>query len=187
MKYSPGRNGFYSPDLEAAYRASGSWPDDLVEVSDAAYAQIQWELGQGRSLTSQGGAPVTVETVIAPTARDVNRERKRRIEAGVLVAVTGGTRPVALQGRAEDQSSLMALALAANLRIAAGRGSETTTFRDRDNIDHELTQSQVLELWQRGAAWIEAVYAASWALKDQNPIPQDFTHDIYWAVMPENS
>lgn len=112
----------------------------------------------------------------------VNVERARRLAHGVVVQVTGHG-PVALQGRVEDQVTLTALKDAALMRVQAGDLVTLTRFRDRDNTDHDLLPMQVIEMWQLGAGWASAVYAASWDLKDREPIPEDLTDDTLWPPL----
>lgn len=118
---------------------------------------------------------------VAPdlTPGGVNAERARRILGGVVVMVPDHG-AVALGGSDVDMRNLQGLAFAAQLRIAQGQGGTLTTFRDNDNVDHQLTQPQVLALWSAGAEYISDVFKASWALKDQDPIPADFAADQFW-------
>ncbi|EPC7545012.1 tail fiber assembly protein [Morganella morganii] len=39
-KYSPGNNAFYPTSLEAEYTEAGTWPDDLIDVSDGVYREF---------------------------------------------------------------------------------------------------------------------------------------------------
>lgn len=110
---------------------------------------------------------------------DVNAERARRVLRGTTVTVPG-VGPIPLQGRDEDARNLQALAFAASLRIAAGDTSTPTTFHDADNVDHQLMPLQMLALWQGAAAYVSAVYAASWAIKAVSPIPLDYVNDERW-------
>ncbi|MFM2482788.1 phage tail assembly chaperone [Celerinatantimonas sp. YJH-8] len=32
MQYSPSRNMFFNPDWQSRYQASGTWPDDLIDI-----------------------------------------------------------------------------------------------------------------------------------------------------------
>lgn len=104
---------------------------------------------------------------------EINRERTRRIELGKVID------GVYVTGRDEDARNLTNLAMGAQLRIAAGDTS-LTTFRDGNNLDHSLTPVQVISIWQQSAAYVSALYAASWTLKATQPIPQDFTNNAYW-------
>lgn len=105
---------------------------------------------------------------------EINRERTRRIEAGKVID------GVMVTGRDQDRANLSDLAFGAQLRMMAGDNSTVTLFRDGNNVDHELTPPQIISLWQQSAAYVSALYAASWALKAMQPIPQDFQNDAYW-------
>ena len=140
-----------------------------------------------KTIGDEGGVEVFEEDATLrppkPVAREeVNVERSVRIAAGTEVVVAGLAEPVALQGRQQDLSNMLGLAMAAQLRIAQGDTQTQTTFRDRDNMDHVLVPAQVLELWQKGAAWVQTQYDASWALKAMDPIPADYADDVHWRV-----
>ncbi len=112
-------------------------------------------------------------------AAAVTTERDRRIMQGALVSVTGlGDIPV--QGRPVDQVNLMALADTARDLIAAGVTGAVIPFRDGDNVLHDLTPAQMLEVSRQGKEAAAAIYAASWALKDSGAIPADFAADHHW-------
>lgn len=113
-------------------------------------------------------------------AERVNEERARRIGVGVLVPVEGYGQVVALQGRPQDLDTLLGLSMAAQLRIQQGDTSTLTPFRDRDNADHMLTPPQIVDLWQKGMSWVQAVYTSSWKLKDQTTIPDNPEDDRWW-------
>lgn len=106
----------------------------------------------------------------------VNAERQRRILAGKVID------GVHVTGRDEDARNLTNLALAAQLRIASGDTTTLTTYRDGNNVDHELTPPQMLALWQESAAYVSALYAASWAIKAMEPLPEDVTADELWPA-----
>lgn len=106
---------------------------------------------------------------------DVNKERQRRILAGTTV---DGVR---VTGSDNDTRNLMVLALGAQLRLAGGDNETITTFRDADNVDHDLTPEQVLNLWQKSAAFVSMLYQKSWAIKALESIPSDYTKDKHWS------
>src|SRR5690606_4138640 len=109
----------------------------------------------------------------------INAERERRISAGATVTVTGiGEIPV--QGRDVDIRNLQGLGLMALARVSSGDTTTLTTFRDADNVDHDLTPLQVLELVQNAAAVVEAIIQASWTIKAMDPLPADVTDDSLW-------
>jgi hypothetical protein len=57
---------------------------------------------------------------------------------------------------------------------------QLTTFRDGNNVDHELTPAEMLALWQGSAAYVDPLYTASWVIKTFDPIPADYADDARW-------
>lgn len=104
----------------------------------------------------------------------INAERQRRIEAGAII------NDVYVTGRDEDARNLTNLALAAQMRIGMGDTETLTTYRDGDNVDHDLTPPQMLALWQQSAEYVSALYAASWAIKAMDPLPENVADDALW-------
>ena len=111
----------------------------------------------------------------------VNAKRLRVITAGTNVEITGHG-PVALQGRPEDQTSLQGLAFGAQLSLSMGDSSTLMDFLDRENVLHQLMPMQMLELWQKGAAFVSAIYARSWAIKEMDPASTDIEDTELWVV-----
>lgn len=145
------------------------WPDreNWIEHSEV---QVGWTYADGAfSAPPPPPAP-------QPTNEDVNAERDRRIIAGKTI------NGVAVTGRDEDARNLTNLALAAQLRIASADTTTTTTFRDGNNIDHDLTPAEMLALWQGSAAYVSDLYAASWVIKALDPIPFDYAADERWPA-----
>jgi len=109
----------------------------------------------------------------------VNKERRRRLEVGSVITVTGyGDIPV--QGRDQDQITILALELSAKSMKDAGITTASIPFRDRDNGSHMLTPDQCLELMSKAKQHAQAIYVASWNLKDMAGIPKDYTNDKWW-------
>ncbi|ABF64387.1 hypothetical protein TM1040_1654 [Ruegeria sp. TM1040] len=159
-----------------AERPTQAMDETAVLSETPELVEGQWVLGW----TVRAKTPEEVAAERQKMRARVNAERARRLVAGTKVTVTGNG-PVALSGRDEDTRNLQGLAFAAQLRLADGNTTHQTTFRDAENVDHVLTPAQVLEMWSLGSAWIEQVYAASWALKDtQGGIPADYANDGYW-------
>jgi len=119
-------------------------------------------------------AEMKAQAARAKAEAAVNAERHRRILAGTVID------GVHVTGRDEDALNLTNLALVAQLRIAGGDMTTPTVYRDGGNVDHELTPPQVLSLWQQSAAYVSALYAASWAIKAMDPMPEDVAADELW-------
>jgi len=111
-------------------------------------------------------------------ARAVNQERDRRLYAGCTINVTGYG-DVHISGTPTDMTYFLGLRQKAEDLIAAG-SSTLITVRDFNNQNHDLTPEQMVELQKKGADYVQAVFDASWSLKDNPPIPENFTDDSYW-------
>ncbi|QKV20229.1 DUF4376 domain-containing protein [Oricola thermophila] len=114
----------------------------------------------------------------------VNAERDRRIAAGNTFTIAGyGDIPIT--GTVRDQIVLDALRSKARDLQDSGVTDPVMTLRGADNVTHSLTPEQMVALVDAGMAWIEAVMAVSWAMKDgvgdfTDGIPADFAADRYW-------
>jgi hypothetical protein len=148
----------------------------VLEVPDGQVTDIH-----GRSVID-GNVVVTDTQPAKREFRDsINVKRFEIISAGVDVEITGyGT--VALQGRPEDQMSLQGLAFGAQLRMSMGDSSTQMDFLDRNNTLHKLIPEQMIELWQKGAGFVSAVYARSWAIKEMDYATTDINDPSLWAI-----
>lgn len=109
----------------------------------------------------------------------INEERRRRLEAGSEITVTGyGDIPV--QGRGEDQITILALEASAKDMKAAGITTASIPFRDRDNGSHMLTPDQTIDLMSKAKQYAQQIYVASWTLKDMEEVPGDYALDKWW-------
>ncbi|MCE8006558.1 DUF4376 domain-containing protein [Aestuariivita sp.] len=109
----------------------------------------------------------------------ITAERNRRLESGVVIPIDGyGEVPV--QGREKDRINLIALADTARSLIEAGQVSQTVPFRDADNVMHQLTPPQMIEMVDKAKQAASAIYAAAWTMKDMAAPPQDYGDDSHW-------
>jgi hypothetical protein len=153
-------------------------------LEDSAWISVEdQELGDLSSWSVINGNLefTNLEPTILAFRTAVNAKRLQIISAGIDVSITGyGI--VALQGRPEDQTSLQGLAFGAQLRLAMGDSTTKMEFLDRENVLHELTPAQMLELWQKGAGFVSAIYAKSWIIKEMNPMTTDYNEPALWAI-----
>ncbi|MCA0963215.1 hypothetical protein [Salipiger bermudensis] len=109
----------------------------------------------------------------------LHAHRDQLIAAGTTVTVTGiGDVPV--RGLPFDQTVMLSLLQRGAARVAANDTSADILFRDDANTEHMLTGAQAVELAEVGMAWVQAVMAASWALKDAGNIPADYDDPVHW-------
>lgn len=162
----------------------GQCPDkdiDLQAPTDTSLALLKGVTANPATQmvdTSTGG--LVARPAPAPTTRDVNAERDRRLRAGVAVTVSGVTIPV--QADTDSMVLVSGLGSGATAQIAAGNGAVQmpTPFRDAQNVDHALTWAEMQALGLGTLAAASTLYAKSWALKALRPIPADYTADSYW-------
>ncbi|ELY4058954.1 tail fiber assembly protein [Cronobacter sakazakii] len=63
--YSPKLNAFFAAALENDYRASGTWPDDVIPISDDLYRSLIEGQADGRIITAdEMGQPKLIEPTI---------------------------------------------------------------------------------------------------------------------------
>lgn len=131
------------------------------------------------------GQMITAETKAAHVQeerkRALHQHRDQLIASGTTVTVTG-IGDVPLRGAPFDQTVMLSLLQRGAARIAAGDTTADLLFRDDANTDHLLTGAQAVELAEAGMTWVQAVMAASWAIKDSGEIPADFTDPSYWPA-----
>lgn len=108
-------------------------------------------------------------------SKEVNRERQKRIEAG------HDFNGIFVTGSDTDIMNLTNMALGAQIRLGMGDTS-TIIFRDGNNVDHELTPQQMLELWMAASQYASSIYQKSWDIKKMDKIPQDISEDKYWPT-----
>jgi len=109
----------------------------------------------------------------------VNEERAKRVLTGSTFTVNG--KDIVLTGDQQTKDNLSDLAFAASLRKGQGNNNHVTVFRDGNNVDHELSPDEVIQLWSMAAAFVSNLYQKSWALKAMNPVPEDYKNDSYWS------
>lgn len=167
------------------YNADGSidcevYHSELGWLPFTASAQDSDSFGQQVWLSVKDRLDIAAVPPAPPrTGDEVTRYAEQLIEQGTNVTVSGGTAPIYARGTLKDTRNLQGLVTSAQLRITA---SDTTTidFRDGNNVTHTLSPAQVVEMWEASAAFVQAVYAASWSIKADNPIPQNFEADPRW-------
>lgn len=166
--------------IVAAKLLSSDWTQlDDTNTNKVAWADYRKQL---RSIRDVFDNPNNVLWPSAPETSDsdlVNFERQRRIVETVNIFVADYSAPIAIKGDDQTRSNLQSLASRAQMRIITNDES-VTVFRDENNIDHELTPSQVVELGVKMIDRVELLFKSSWSLKAMPELPRDYTDNKYW-------
>lgn len=108
---------------------------------------------------------------------DVDVERERRIALPLGVALPSGSFRINMDP--ESQRNIQGLSTAGIL-LSSAAPTQKTTFRDYDNVSHDLLPSDLVQMGLQVMARIQAVYQKAWALKAISPIPADYADDSHW-------
>lgn len=86
--YSAKNNAFYPDVLRDEYEQAGSWPDDLVEISDVAYNALFAGQSDGKVITpGDDGHPVLTDPP-PPTNEQLAAQANSRIKSLMAQATT---------------------------------------------------------------------------------------------------
>jgi hypothetical protein len=108
----------------------------------------------------------------------VNMERDSRINTSRRFDIPGYSSPVFLSGG--DEKNLVGLVPFCQIQISLGNGSDTLVWRDNENTEHTLSYEELITLYSLALQYKQQVYEASWALKEMDPLPQDYKDDSHW-------
>ena len=164
-------------DIRKAVIKDGTVVNVIVAAEDFEIEGVELVASEGAQIGQLYADGAFTDPAPEPVTTDqVNAERQRRILLGTTI------NGVYVTGDDVNRANLSDLAFGASLRIGAGDVTTVTTFRDGNNVDHDLTPLELLSLWQQAAAHVSLLYAKSWTLKGMDPIPVDFADDSYWSA-----
>lgn len=110
---------------------------------------------------------------------NVNRERDRRILLPKLVSLSSGKTfhvDMANGGR-ENIGDLVTLAI---VQKSSADETPLISFRDASNVDQSLTNDEMIEVGVQVAEQVQQIHLKARALKDIEPIPEDYYDNKYW-------
>lgn len=132
----------------------------------------------------------TLDAVIAAhdpnsaTRLMVNMERERRILLPKHITLSSGKSFVADMAGGPSGTSgrdnIRHLVLTALARKAAG-SQATFSFRDADNMDHDLTADEIIEIGAAIDDQVQLLHIAARRMKATYPIPSDYMRDNRWG------
>ena len=156
-------------------------PSDAIEITDAQWMEFLDHPG----LRIWDGKKVIEYAPPKPpvTPTDVDRERDRRIEAGFEFE------GVLYQAREQDRENISGAATAALAAIVNGAkpgdyrwhgGDSDFVWIAADNTEHKMDAQTAFAFGQAAMQYKTRYIFAARALKDRDPIPDDFADDKYW-------
>lgn len=149
--------------------------DETVDnaTSSVTTSTIEWIVESNRVIRR------TTISDKAQTSADVNAERDRRIMLPKTVTLPqAGTITVDMQnGGRENIGDLGSAAIAKTL----ASNNTTISFRDSSNVDHDLTNADLIAMGLQIMSQVSALHIKARAIKALSPIPVDFRDDSYWT------
>lgn len=164
-------------------------PEDAVPIEERERERLLAGQANGLIITSdENGYPTLVEppptpleTLAAQKRHELDQARDAAFAKGLEYDFDGEVDVV--QTRPQDQINLLGLSAKAQRLIAAGQPDATLTFRGGDNVNRELTATEIDALTLGALGYIESIYAHSWTLKDQlDAAEESADHDAIKAL-----
>ena len=112
-------------------------------------------------------APVDTRSVRTTVKRKIAAKRIDVQHAGMTYVFPDGTSGTVQTRNTVDITNIISLAVFAMTMNITGQDSELLSFRDEENITHELTHLQMLTMAMQAMAFVSATYEKKWALEQQ--------------------
>ena len=109
--------------------------------------------------------PETIEAAQSRRKAEVDAMRVSKLAQGLYYGFPDGQGTIQLRNES-DFRNVQGIASSGQALIVAGDSSTTLSFRDAENVTHELTGQQALQMGLAVSAFISAHYKASWTHKD---------------------
>lgn len=164
---------------------SRHWDDVKDRIDDLPLQEV---LPDGRMLPEYVDGELVTELppLPAPSSRDVNAERDRRISAGF----TFGGKPYDFDMKAKTnisgaaQMAFMAIVTQPALATSSmwNGGQQPFSWIAADNSAVEMTAQTVIAFGRAAAGHEQSHIMAGRLIKDMTPIPDDFKDDSYWPA-----
>lgn len=174
MYYSSSTNTFYPDELQEAYQAAGSWPEDAVAVTDEEW-QV-YSIGQPPAGHRRGGDenghpawvpedPVPLEELAMAKRAEVEAAMEAELAEGMPYTMPNGEDDV-VQMLTDDRQNLLGAGIEARDLKAVGITGPAQEFRARSNIRYPMTPAEMTALTDSALGHYRALLNKSWNLKD---------------------
>ena len=162
--YSAAERGFYNSNIHQ------NMPADAIPVSDAEYFALMQAQAAGKIISPDDqGKPIAADRIYSVAEKkalkkaDIETLRDLKIAAGVPYTFSGNA-PSLIQTR--DQRDFRNITGISVAGIIQSGQDVTLKFRDQDDVDHDITPAQAVELGSVVMQRISDIYNASWRHKD---------------------
>ena len=161
--------------------------DPETEYAPKQKSQSEWEIKSDRVIrTWYASEAKSLSTVQEETCNDVNGECSRRVSQGISYTFPDGSTGTIQLRNNDDAINVLGLAAGGLALVVEGDTSTTTPFRDEQNVIHEMTGPEFVEMGEVGRKWKQNNIKAAWQHKDEiraYTIVEDVqNHDmtLYW-------
>jgi hypothetical protein len=156
--FSPTRKGFFPEALRADYEASGSWPEDAIEVSDEVWTAHVGGHPVGKTLgAGENGQPAWVD-LPPPSADDqlaaLALLRWQKETSGIYFKAASAATASLYATDRESQSKIIGAAF-----LASAGALPSVTWKTQDGFFVPLTSADLTGLVGTAAAYVQACYA----------------------------
>ncbi|UZZ12186.1 DUF4376 domain-containing protein [Ectopseudomonas mendocina] len=177
---------FYSQETGTTYlQGVHQIPAGAVKITEDRYQDVIASPSPGKTRSHDGaGLPILVDLpAYVPTAMEVDRERDRRIDAGIQF------QGVTFQSRATDRENIAGAAQLGFMAVVAGAQAGDLRWSSPDQdfawiaSDNSLVHMDAQTVVAFGKAAAErkqSLIFAARQLKDMAEIPADYTDDKWW-------
>ena len=144
-------------------------------------------VGTTVSVVVTAGVPKYVWTMVVkvPTADEVNAERDRRIANGFVFLGKSYAMDDVSKVRIAGAATLAGFAIGAGAVAGNYRwhgGTDDFVWIADDNTLTRMDAQTCFGFGQAAAAWETKCIFACRGIKESNPVPADYTNDMYWPV-----
>ncbi|GAB6036119.1 hypothetical protein JCM15519_06780 [Fundidesulfovibrio butyratiphilus] len=153
--------------MDGTYIVQEVRADGLTRIVAAAHpTYLAWLAAGGVAEEVAYVAPAgpTLEEAKAARCAEVNALRDAKIAAGVTVTFPDGSAVVQTRDEA-DLRNVQGVASQGLASLVQGK-TDPLVFRDAANNNHTMSPAEAVDFGQQVADGIQAVYSASWALKE---------------------
>lgn len=134
-------------------------------------ALLEWAAIEGNEI-----APYVVPAI---SREDVNAERDRRLKLPITVTI--GTETFKVDMKGDGRINISNLTMKGMMLKMVGDTTTVETFRDADNVDHNLNADALMSLGVQVGAEITRLHHKANIIKNGGNIPSDYADDSRWV------